>query len=45
MNGKFLEQWINIKFYMKLGKNASDTCALLSEAYGGEAGKKCFWVA
>jgi hypothetical protein len=25
---------------MKLGKNASDTCAVLSEAYGGEATKK-----
>jgi len=25
---------------MKLGKNASDTCAMLSEAYGGEAMKK-----
>jgi hypothetical protein len=25
---------------VELGKNASDTCALLSEAYGGEAMKK-----
>jgi hypothetical protein len=25
---------------MKLGKNASDTCAMLSEAYGEEAMKK-----
>jgi hypothetical protein len=25
---------------VKLGKNASDTCAVLSEAYGGEATKK-----
>jgi hypothetical protein len=24
---------------VKLGKNASDTCAMLSEAYGGEAMK------
>jgi len=30
------EQRISIK----LGKNASDTCAMLSEAYGGEALKK-----
>jgi hypothetical protein len=33
----FLEQRIDIKFCVKLGKNASDTCAELSEAYGGEA--------
>jgi hypothetical protein len=26
---------------VKLGKNADDTCALLSEAYGAEAMKKC----
>jgi hypothetical protein len=25
---------------VKLGKNASDTCAMLFEAYGGEAMKK-----
>jgi hypothetical protein len=25
-----------------LGKNASDTCALLSTVYGGEDVKKCF---
>jgi hypothetical protein len=31
---------MNIKFCVELGKNASDTCALLSEAYGGEAMKK-----
>jgi len=35
-----LEQPINIKFCVKLGKNASDTCAMLSEAYEGEAMKK-----
>jgi hypothetical protein len=29
-----------MKFYVKLGKNARDTCALLSEAYEGEAVKK-----
>jgi hypothetical protein len=37
MSGRFLEQRINIKFYVKLGENATDTCAMLSEAYGGEA--------
>jgi len=32
---------------VKLAKNASDTCAMLFEAYGGEAMKKikCLWVA
>jgi hypothetical protein len=27
---------------VNLGKNASDTCSLLSKAYGGEATKKSF---
>jgi hypothetical protein len=40
MNDRSLEQRINIKFYVKLGKHASETCAMLSEAYGGEAMKK-----
>jgi hypothetical protein len=40
MSDRYSEQWINIKFYMKLGKNASDTCAVLSGSYGGEAMKK-----
>jgi hypothetical protein len=40
MSDKYLEQQIDIKFYVKLGKNASDTCAVLCEAYGGEAMKK-----
>jgi hypothetical protein len=40
MSNLFLEQRINIKFYVKLGNNASDTCAMLSEAYGREAMKK-----
>jgi hypothetical protein len=31
---------LNIKFWVKLGKNASDTCAMLSKSYGGEAMKK-----
>jgi hypothetical protein len=30
----FLERQINIKFCVKLGKNASDTFAILSDAYG-----------
>jgi hypothetical protein len=44
MRDRFLEQLINIKFCVKSGKNASDTYAMLSEAYGGEAVKnsKCF---
>jgi len=33
MSDPFLEQQISIKFCEKLGKNASDTCAVLSEAY------------
>jgi hypothetical protein len=40
MNDWFLEQWINIKFCVKLGKNASDTCAILSGPYEGEAMRK-----
>jgi hypothetical protein len=35
MSDQFLQQQINIKFWVKLGKNESDTCAMLSEAYGG----------
>jgi hypothetical protein len=40
MNDLFLEQQINIKFCVRLGKNASDTCAMLSDAYGEETMKK-----
>jgi hypothetical protein len=40
MSDRFLEQGINIKFCVKLGKNASDTCTMLYEAYGGEVLKK-----
>jgi hypothetical protein len=29
-----------LKFYKKLRKNASDACAVLSEAYGGAAMQK-----
>jgi hypothetical protein len=39
MNDQFLEQQINIKLCVKLGKNASDTCAVLSEDYVGDKGK------
>jgi len=34
MSDKNLEQWINIKFCVKIGKNASETLALLTVAYG-----------
>jgi hypothetical protein len=30
MSDQFLGQQINIKFCVKLGKNANDTCAILS---------------
>jgi hypothetical protein len=40
MNDGFLQQQINIKFSAKLGKNESDTYAMLSKAYKGEATKK-----
>jgi len=39
MSDQFLEQWINIKFCVILGKNASDTCAVLSVVYWGEGEK------
>jgi hypothetical protein len=34
MSDKNLEQRINIKFCMKIGKSASETLVLLSVAYG-----------
>jgi isochorismate hydrolase len=40
MSGEFIEQRINIKFCVKLGKNASDNRAMLFEAYGREFTKK-----
>jgi hypothetical protein len=40
MSDRFLEQRLNIKFGVKLGKNANDTCTVLAEAYGGEVMKK-----
>jgi hypothetical protein len=30
MSDQFLEQWIHIKYRVKLGKNPSDTFAILS---------------
>jgi hypothetical protein len=36
----FSEQQISIKFCVKLRNKAGDTCAMFSEAYGGEAMKK-----
>ena len=40
MNDNNLEQWINIKFCVKIGKSASETLALLTVAYGEYALKK-----
>jgi len=40
MSDKNLEQWINIKFCVKIGKSASETLALLTVAYGEYAMKK-----
>jgi hypothetical protein len=39
MSDRFLEQRIKVTFYSELGKNASDTCAMLSESCGREAVK------
>jgi hypothetical protein len=36
----FLKEQINIKFSVELGKNATDTCEMLSKAYGGGAIKE-----
>ena len=40
MSDKNLEQRINIKFCVKIGKSASETLALLTVAYGEYAMKK-----
>jgi AraC-like DNA-binding protein len=40
MSDKNLEQWINITFCVKIGKNASKMLALLTVAYGEQAMKK-----
>jgi hypothetical protein len=34
MSDKNLEQWIIIKFCVKIGKSTSETLALLAAAYG-----------
>jgi hypothetical protein len=39
MSDWLLEQRIDIKFCVKLGRNASDTCAMLSKDNGGKAMK------
>jgi hypothetical protein len=36
----FLDQQFNNKFCVKLGKNASDICTVLSRVYGGEIMKE-----
>jgi hypothetical protein len=40
MCGKNPEQWINLKFCVKIGKSASETLALWTLAYGEYAMKK-----
>ena len=40
MSDKNLDQRINIKFCVKIGKRASETSALLTVAYGEYAMKK-----
>jgi hypothetical protein len=40
MSARLLEQHINIKFCAKLGKSASETLQMLTEAYGADAMKK-----
>jgi hypothetical protein len=39
MSDRFLER-VSIKLCVKLGRNTNDTCAMLTEAYWGEAMKK-----
>jgi hypothetical protein len=36
MSDRFLQSQLNNKFCVKFGTNTSDTCAMSSEAYGGE---------
>jgi transposase len=40
MSNRLLEQRINITFYAKLGKRASEILQMLTEAYGADAMKK-----
>jgi transposase len=35
-----LEQWINIKFLVKLGKSGPEICQMLQQAYGEDALKR-----
>jgi hypothetical protein len=35
-----LEQWINIKFLVKLGKSGPEICRMLQQAYGEDALKR-----
>jgi hypothetical protein len=37
MSDRFLQQQNDTKFSVKLGKNASDTCPVFSEAYGAKS--------
>jgi hypothetical protein len=39
-DNKNLEQWINIKFCVKIGKSVNETLALLTVAYGEYVMKK-----
>jgi hypothetical protein len=41
-----LEQWVNIKFLVKLGESGPKICQMLQQAYGEDALKKehCFQV-
>jgi hypothetical protein len=39
MSDRLLEKRVNIKFFTKLRKNASDTSVMLSDAYGGKTMK------
>jgi hypothetical protein len=40
MSDRFLEQRMNMKFWVKLGNNAKDTCAIFSDAYRGRIYEK-----
>jgi hypothetical protein len=35
-----LEQWINIKFLVKLGKSGPEICQMLQQAYGEDSLKR-----
>jgi hypothetical protein len=40
MSDRYLQQRIDIKFCVKLGRNGSEICAMRYEAYGEESTKK-----